>query len=98
MIIAERPQPHPLLYLAFRVLFEGRGGPLCEPDITSLATPIRGRGGFTGAPALRGTRPSSVACSGALLRVRLRCKTVRGAKPPSRGRSRKSQRVPCVLL
>src|SRR5919112_5965307 len=98
MIIAERPPPHPLLYLAFTVLCEGRRSPLCEPDITSLATPLRGRGGFTGAPVLRGTRPSSVACSGALLRVRLRCKTVRGARSPSRGRSRKSQRVPCVLL
>src|SRR5215210_6020459 len=71
MIFAERPQPHSLLYLAFRVLFEGRRSPLCEPDITSLATPMRVRGGFTDAPALRGSRPSSVACSGALLRVRL---------------------------
>jgi hypothetical protein len=42
-----------------------------------------GRGGFTGAAALRGIRPSSVACLSALLRVRWMCKTVCRARPPS---------------
>jgi hypothetical protein len=37
MILPERPQSHPLLQLALAVLSEGRHGPLCEPDITSLA-------------------------------------------------------------
>src|SRR5215216_2544108 len=156
MILPECPQPYPLLKLALAVLSEGRGGPLGEPDITSLAAlrgledvpaaglgerapdlqassfevqvfPIEalqfaatepggnghdvegfqpifsrrfeespdlftvqrpylvsaGRGGFTGAAALRGIRPSSVACLSALLRVRWMCKTVRGARPPS---------------
>src|SRR5215211_6045073 len=142
MILPERPQPYPLLKLALTVLPEGRRGPLCEADITSLAAlgsledvpaaglgerapdlqgssfeiqvfplealqfaatepggdghgvegfqPIlsrrleespdlftiqrpylvsAGRGGFTGAAALRGIRPSSVACLSALLRV-----------------------------
>ena len=47
MILPERPQPHPPLYLTLSVLSESQRGLLCEPDITSLAA----LGGLEDVPA-----------------------------------------------
>src|SRR5829696_3303206 len=57
--------------------------PYLIPRERGCISSLRGCGGFTDAAALRGIRPSSVACLSALLSVRWMCNTLRGASPES---------------